>query len=112
MAIYTPDQLREWLENMLRFNGKDADRAQALLEIMDEHGDAGEDRGFRKSIEDSLDGLVDAKQDDAVCAAVERLAQLAEDLNELMRDAGLLGKEQSEMTTDIVPTLRMFLPVG
>lgn len=135
MSLYTDDQLREWLEDMLRFNGRDADRAKGLLEIMDGVRDledeltawgeagAGDPAETKKQLEtaycliETIDeqdyrGWVGDTPDQKLEKAIETYeADIAAlyDIRALCMDAGLL--KPGDATTPLVPLLAMFLPV-
>lgn len=145
--IRQPLNTREWLGDMLRFNGRDADRARELLDRLDEvdggayddemtliaiaeqSGDqtldtvedvakavkerkeliqwADRDETFREFTGVQDDGL-DSRME-AFARAYDKLEAQANQLRELMAEAGLL--RQGDHQTDPLPLLRMFLPV-
>lgn len=144
--IRQPISAREWLEDMLRFAGRDADRAQELLAELDEKTD---DVEFlilvceRSGLNyDEVDHIIDdLKQNDEIetfidehdcpdfgdrvdiegqhlsflarlkngVAAMEKRDELYWEIRGLCVDAGLI--RPGDRTTDILPLLRMFLPV-
>ena len=133
-----PLDTREWLEDMLRFAGRDADRAREVLDLMaraeasedlmqkmiagQKTGDADADEIIGQLSE--LDSLkVWAKRDQTF----KELGELDEEsleqfaraydthetqsfaLHDLLVEAGLL--DPNDYATDPLPLLRMFLPV-
>jgi hypothetical protein len=97
-----PLNWREWLEDMRRFNGRDADRASAILTLLAELetvGEALERQGHQDTDADGFD----------VAKRVETLAARDLGVRSLCVEAGLLRDDDFE--TDVTPLLRMFLPV-
>jgi hypothetical protein len=143
MTARRPLDTTEWLEDMRRFAGRDAERAAVLLEELDElrtlrdflelatggHNYAA--RTGDKDVDEVLDKLkeheeIEATIDELEGAAwsegktlPERIAKGVADLEaragaywdvrSLMMDAGVLKPGDGQ--TDILPLLRMFLPV-
>lgn len=132
-----PLNVREWLEDMRRFNGRDADRASELLDQLD-RAEASEDIlckaiAGEKTGDKEVDEIVDqlgeleslkvwAERDatfkefgeldedtlERFARANDRLQEQAWALQELCVEAGLLNP--NDHTTDPLPLLRMFLP--
>ena len=130
-----PLDTREWLEDMLRFSSRDADRARELLRLLD---DAEEAQNQLENLDERLgdidkaqanlvehEALIaviesheitkafdDVEKDVGLQAALDYAAECEAQifvLQELCVEAGLLGK--NDHTTDPLPLLRMFLPV-
>lgn len=109
MAKYEPPTVREWLQAMLPFRGRDADRAREILDLLD---DAERTVAGR---EEMGDGPYELLVYHGLCIGDDPLpfleAILARDqaVHELAVEACLLSPGDRE--TDPVPLLRMFLPV-
>lgn len=133
---YEPLDGREWLEALLRYESRDADRAKELL---DQLAQAEAAEAEMADLEETLGDLEAAKTAirdhglavenieasemardfysgdlaEAVREVIE-YAQKLEDANWAIRDlakrAGLIA--ETDETTDIAPLLAMFLPVG
>lgn len=109
MAIRQPLNWREWLEDMLRFNGKDADRARTILRLFDElEGIAESYNAVFEALERQGHADTDADGFDVV-KRVEDIAARDLAVRSLAGEAGLINDD--DVTTDVVPLLRMFLPV-
>lgn len=129
-----PLNVREWLEDMRRFNGRDADRATECLRLLDEARDNDDllnDYGERVGDIDDAQKRVETlakmtewgKNDptfkefgeiseetlEQFARAYDKLEAESFALQELMVDVGLLNRH--DFTTDPLPLLRMFLPV-
>lgn len=95
---------REWLEDIRRTGiSPVADLASELLTIVDEC-DALIDR-----IRDSFANGKLLGNDDELDAEIKRNKSYTE-IRQLCEDAGLINEDDWE--TDVVPLLRMFLPIG
>lgn len=134
----TPLTLREWLEDMRRFAGRDAQRATDLLAVLDEVDDnerlleawgekVAADPDEAKAKIDQLEAFEAVMERDDMAIEfggdtdnpVERLkevlqyAKLCEQrvdaLRDLAADAGLITDR--DYATDPLPLIRMFLPV-
>ena len=104
-----PLNWREWLEDMRRFNGRDADRASAILTLLAELETVGESYlAVFEALERQGHQDTDADGFD-VAKRVETLAARDLGVRSLCVDAGLLRDDDFE--TDVTPLLRMFLPV-
>lgn len=131
--IRQPISAREWLEDMLRFAGRDADRAQELLaeldgaqaseDLLNEYGEkVGDLDDAQKQVERlaTLDvwaerdptfkdfGELDEETLERFARAYDQLQEQAWALQALCVEAGLLGL--NDHTTNPLPLLRMFLP--
>lgn len=104
-----PLDTREWLEDMLRFAGRDADRARELLALMDrvDSGEYDEDQIIETLMEKSGNQTLDTI--DAVAAEIKAFKDFQFALHDLLVEADLIKK--NEYTTDPLTLLRMFLPV-
>lgn len=114
-TIRPPLDPREWLEDMRRFNGRDADFATRVLASLDD---------APKQVErlETLDvwaerdatfkdfGELDEETIERFARAYDQLQDQAWALQALCVEAGLLNP--NDHTTDPLPLLRMFLPVG
>lgn len=104
-----PLDVREWLEDMRRFNSRDADRATEILTALD---DAERVNGHREEMGDSAyeicvtHGLIIGDEPEPFLTA--KLGQLKA-LSELCMAAGIIAKD--DYKTDPVPMIAMFLPV-
>lgn len=109
MAKYEPPTVREWLQAMLVFRGRDADRAKEILDLLDSAN------GTIAGREEMGDGAYELLVFHGLCIGDDPTpfleAVLARDkaTRELAVEAGLLGAQ--DRTTDPLPLLRMFLPV-
>lgn len=104
-----PLNWREWLEDMRRFNGRDADRATAVLTLLDELEHTAESY---LSVFDALErqGHQDTDADGFdIAKRVEKLAASDLAIRSLVAQAGLIRDDDTE--TDVASLLRMFLPV-
>lgn len=109
MMARKPLNWREWLEDMLRFNGRDADHARAVLRLMDELETIGESySAVFDALERQGHGDTDADGFDVV-KRVEDIAARDLAVRSLAGEAGLINDDDT--ATDVVPLLRMFLPV-
>ncbi len=134
MAKYEPLTVREWLEAMLVFRGRDADRAWEILDLLDEadvatlelskYDEWFEDFETAKKMAVEREALAALVEQDAIASEMPgdtvdeqlraTLKYVAEceakmfALRELCAEAGLLAA--SDQTTDPLPLLRMFLP--
>lgn len=136
-----PLNVREWLEDMLRFNGRDADRARELLSTLEElEGERDEASQAAGQFEDIFGTVEHGKHcaddrrkaheafescelgvafysgpgnlGDAIISLLTYCGKLEATNNstrELVKAAGLV--RENDETTDVVPLLRMFLPV-
>lgn len=136
-----PLNVQEWLEDMLRFNGRDADRARELLSTMEElEGERDEAQQTAGQYEDIFGTVEHGKHcaddrrkaheafegcelgvafysgpgnlGDAITRLLTYCGQLEAANNatrELAEAAGLI--RHNDVSTDVVPLLRMFLPV-
>lgn len=105
----TPLNWREWLEDMRRFNGADAQRATDILNLLAELVavsesylavfDALERQGHRDTDEDGFN----------VAERVERLAAHDLAVRTVAAKAGLIRDDDT--ASDVAPLLAMFLPV-
>jgi hypothetical protein len=104
-----PLNWREWLEDMRRFNGRDAQRATDVLALLDELEHTAESYlAVFEALERQGHQDTDADGFD-VAKRVETLAARDLGVRSLCVDAGLLRDDDCE--TDVTPLLRMFLPV-
>lgn len=128
-----PINVREWLEDMRRFNGRDADRATEVLRLLDEAqgnedllNDYGERVGdiddAQKQVETLAKltewaghdptfkefGAADEETLERFARAYDQLQEQVWALQELCVEAGLLNP--NDHMTDPLPLLRMFLP--
>lgn len=109
MMARQPLNWREWLEDMLRFNGRDADRARTILRLFDELEAIGESYS---AVFEALErqGHADTDADGFnVVTRVEDIAARDLAVRSLAAEAGLIADDDT--TTDVVPLLRMFLPI-
>ena len=129
-----PLNVREWLEDMRRFNGRDADRATEVLRLLDEARDnddllndygerVGDIDDAQKQVETLAKlttwaahdatfkefGEIDEETLERFARAYDTLDTQAFELQALCVDAGLLNR--NDHTTNPLPLLRMFLPV-
>lgn len=106
---YTPLSAREWLEDMLRFSSRDADRARELLEMLDEISHIREEMesvGYELYEWCCLKaGLIIGDDGLEFC---QRHIQQSQGARAALVKAGVLREDDE--TTDIVPLLQMFLP--
>jgi len=132
--IRPPLDPREWLEDMRRFNGRDAQFATEVLQMLDdaqdseklieEYGERVGDIDDAESVVLAMDGLrvwaerdptfrefgdVDVEGLERFARAYDKLEEQADALRDLCVEAGLIGPR--DHTTDPLPLLRMFLPV-
>lgn len=130
----TPINVREWLEDMRRFNGRDADRATEVLRLLDEAqdnedllNDYGERVGDIDDAQKQVEALakltewashdptfkefgeLDEDTLERFARANDQLQEQAWALQELCVEAGLMNL--NDHTTNPLPLLRMFLPV-
>lgn len=131
-----PISAREWLEDMLRFNSRDADRAQELIAVLDERqvdqdmldewgeriGDIDEAetaaKDYAKACEEMEGSELGAgfyskgSLHDAVVEVLTYAAKLEKEnweIRELARAADLIRPKDE--TTPVAPLFRMFLPI-
>lgn len=98
---------REWLEDIRRTGiSPVADLASELLTIVDEHA---EHEDYLERIRDAFAEGKLLGDDDELDAKIEQNMAYVK-IRNLCMDAGLINEDDSE--TDVVPLLRMFLPVG
>lgn len=108
MAKYEPPTVREWLQAMLPFRGRDADRAREILDLLDSAD------GTVSGREEMGDGAYELLVYHGLCIGDDPTpfleAVLARDkaVRELAVGAGLLAADDRE--TDPTPLLAMFLP--
>lgn len=114
MSLYTDDQIVEWLRGLHAAAGPDADLAKHALEKFDE-------AKTRLELCGSLEELIDEQDNRAFVGdgPLETLENGLKGLNEqadhywairgLCKDAGLV--EVTDNDSDLLPILRMFLPV-
>ena len=94
---------------MLRFNGRDADRARTILSLFDELEAIGESySAVFAALERQGHADTDAEGFDVV-KRIEDIAASDLAVRSLAAEAGLIAGDDA--TTDVVPLLRMFLPV-
>lgn len=90
-----PLDVREWLEDMRRFNGRDADRATELLAVLDrvDSGEFDEDGFIEKIMELSGDQTLDTTE--LVAAEVKALKDLRQwaDKDPTLREFGGVDKD-------------------
>lgn len=129
-----PLNVREWLEGMRRFNGRDADCATEVLRLLDEAqgnedllNDYGERVGDIDDAQKQVEafakltewaghdptfkefGAADEETLEKFARAYDALETQAFELQALCVDAGLLNR--NDHATNPLPLLRMFLPV-
>lgn len=133
-----PLDVREWLEDMRRFNGRDADRATEILDQLDQAeaseailckiiaGEKTDDPETDEIVErlaklEALEawaerdptfnqfGALDVDGLSTFVKAYEALEAESFELQALCVEAGLLSR--NDHTTNPLPLLRMFLPV-
>lgn len=131
---YLPLTSREWLEDMRRFQSRDADRAKELLDQLDAAEGAEDELRERAETIGDFDEAAETIKDhanavewlkaselardfysDDLAEAVKEViayAQKLEEMNWAIRDlakrAGLIA--ETDEATDIAPLLAMFLP--
>lgn len=98
---------REWLEDIRRTGiSPVVDLASELLTIVDEHAEC---NALIERIRDAFAEGTLLGNDDELDAEIKRNKKYSE-IRQLCMDAGLINEDDWE--TDVVPLLRMFLPVG
>lgn len=109
MTQNKPLSWREWLQDMRRFNGRDADRATQILDLFDEMETIGESylsvfAALERQGHQDTDGV-----DFDIVVRVENLAAQDLAIRTLCGRAGLIAEDDT--TTPLAPLLAMFLPV-
>lgn len=132
--IRPPLDPREWLEDMRRFNGRDAQFATEVLQMLDDADDSeklieeyservGDIDDAQKQVETLAKltewgnndptfkefGEIDDETLERFARSYDKLEAQADALRGLAVDAGLINPDDYQ--TDPLPLLRMFLPI-